>query len=317
MLIAATYQLPGEMNLRDLQYAVAIADHGHFGRAAEACQVSQPTLSGQIAKLETELGIEIFQRSGRNIRPTEAGAEIIAHARRALAATQDISDSARAHRDPLSGRLRLGVIPTLGPYLMPHVLPVAREKLPLAPLMLVEDLTGALVPLVAEGKLDAALIASDPANTELVSIELFDEPFWIVTPANHPYVGKKTLRTSDIDPSTLLLLTDGHCLRDQALDLCSHPLSGQQNMADMRATSLETLLHLTAAGYGVTLAPQLAIESGRTSTDLLAFRPLEGPGTFRRVRLIYRRNSPRAKAAIELARLIRAALPASVRGMAN
>ncbi len=303
------------MNLKDLQYVVAIADHGHFGRAAEACHVSQPTLSGQIAKLESELGIEIFQRSGRTIRPSEAGAEIVAHARRALAAAQDITDSARAHRDPLSGRLRLGVIPTLGPYLMPHVLPMAREKLPLAPLMLVEDLTGVLVPLVAEGKLDAALIASDPAIAELAGVELFDEPFWVVTPANHPYVAKKSLRTSDIDPSTLLLLTDGHCLRDQALDLCSHPLSGQQNMADMRATSLETLLHLTAAGYGVTLVPQLAIESGRTSTDQLAFRPLEGPGTFRRVRLIYRRNSPRAKAAIELARLIRAALPASVRGL--
>lgn len=303
------------VNLRDLQYVVAIADHAHFGRAAEACHVSQPTLSGQIAKLEDELGIEIFQRAGRSIRPTEAGEEIIAHARRALAAAQDITDSARAHRDPLSGRLRLGVIPTLGPYLMPYVLPPAREKLPLAPLMLVEDLTGSLVPLVSEGKLDAALIATDPGQNDLAIIDLFDEPFFVVTPANHPYVAQKTLRSKDIDPKTLLLLTDGHCLRDQALDLCAHPLAGEKNMADMRATSLETLLHLTAAGYGVTLVPQLAIESGRASTDQLAYRPLEGDRTSRRVRLIYRRNSPRAKAVIELARIIRAALPASVKGL--
>lgn len=305
------------MNLRDLQYVVAIADHAHFGRAAEACHVSQPTLSGQVAKLEEELGVGIFQRSGRVIRPTEAGEEIVAHARRTLAAAQDIIDSARAHRDPLSGRLRLGVIPTLGPYLMPYILPLAKEKLPLAPLMLVEDLTGHLVPLVSEGKLDAALIATDPNLPELTGVELFDEPFFVVTPANHPYVAKKALRTADLDPRSLLLLTDGHCLRDQALDLCAHPLAGEQNMADMRATSLETLLHLTAAGYGVTLVPQLAIEAGRASTDQLAFRPLEGDKTARRVRLLWRRNSPRAKALVELARLIRASLPPGVRGLAK
>lgn len=305
------------MNLRDLQYVVAIAEHGHFGRAAESCHVSQPTLSGQVAKLEEELGVEIFQRAGRSVRPTEAGEEIIAHARRALAAAQDIADSARSHRDPLTGRLRLGVIPTLAPYLMPYVLPPAREKLPLAPLMLVEDLTDKLVPLVCDGKLDAALIATDPANSGLACIDLFDEPFYVVTPANHPYVAKKSLRTEDIDPKSLLLLTDGHCLRDQALELCSHALTGQQSMADMRASSLETLLHLTSAGYGVTLVPQLAIESGRASTDQLAYRPLVGDKTSRRVRLIYRRNSPRAKAAIELARIVRAALPPSVRGLAK
>jgi LysR family hydrogen peroxide-inducible transcriptional activator len=303
------------MNLRDLQYVIAIAEHGHFGRAAEACHVSQPTLSGQVAKLEEELGVEIFQRAGRSVRLTEAGEEIVTHARRALAAAQDITDSARAHRDPLSGRLRLGVIPTLGPYLMPHVLPLAREKLPLAPLMLVEDLTGNLVPLVREGKLDAALIATDPGLADLQGIELFDEPFYVVMPSNHAYVAKKALRTKDLDPKTLLLLTDGHCLRDQALDLCTHPLAGEHSMADMRATSLETLLHLTAAGYGVTLIPQLAIESGRASTDQLAYRPLEGDKTSRRVRLIYRRNSPRAKAVIELARIVRASLPQGLRSL--
>lgn len=300
------------MNLRDLQYIVALAEHGHHGKAARACHVSQPTLSGQIAKLEAELGIAIFQKLGRTIGLTEAGEAIIVHARTALAAAHDIAETARAHKDPLSGRLRIGVIPTLGPYLMPYVLPLAAEQLPDAPLALIEDLTGHLIPLVSEGKLDAALIATTDFPPELASIDLFDEPFWVVTPANHPLLVNKSLRTSDLDPASLLLLTDGHCLRDQALDLCGHAPAGNKAMADMRATSLETLLHLTAADYGVTLAPQLAIECGRANTDQLAFRPLEGKGTQRRVRLIFRRSSPRAKALIELARVVRAALPESV-----
>lgn len=300
------------MNLRDLQYAVALAELGHYGKAAASCHVSQPTLSGQIAKLETELGVPIFQKRGRSVGLTEAGEEIIAHARKALTAARDIAEAARAHKDPLNGRLRLGIIPTLGPYLMPYVLPLAAEKLVGAPLALVEDLTGHLIPLVAGGKLDAALIATADVPPDIASIELFDEPFWVVTPSNHPLLAHKCVRTKDIDTSNLLLLTDGHCLRDQALELCSAANTAHTSLADMRAASLETLLHLTAAGYGITLAPQLAIECGRTNIDQLAFRPLEGAGTSRRVRLIYRRNSPRAKALFELARIVRAALPDGV-----
>lgn len=303
------------MNLRDLQYVVAVADHAHFGHAAQACNVSQPTLSGQIAKLEQELGIEIFSRVGRTIRPTEAGEQIIAHARRANAAAQDIVDSARANRDPLSGRLRLGIIPTIAPYLMPYVLPLTAEKLPNAPLVLVEDTTGHLVPQVIEGKLDAAILATNEDAPELVSIDLYDEPFFVAMPANHPLVARKEIKFSDIDPKTLLLLTDGHCLREQALELCSHPQVGGGVMADMRATSLETLIHLTAAGQGVTLLPQLAIECGRANTDRLATRPLAGDHAFRRVRLVHRRRSPRTKALIELARIIRMSLPAGVRSL--
>lgn len=303
------------MNLRDLQYVVAVADHAHFGHAAQACNVSQPTLSGQIAKLEQELGIEIFSRVGRTIRPTEAGEQIIAHARRANAAAQDIVDAARANRDPLSGRLRLGVIPTIAPYLMPYVLPLTAEKLPNAPLVLVEDTTGHIVPQVIEGKLDAAILATNEDAQELVSIDLYDEPFFVAMPSNHPLVARKEIRFSDIDPKTLLLLTDGHCLREQALELCSHPQVGGGVMADMRATSLETLIHLTAAGQGVTLLPQLAIECGRANTDRLATRPLAGDLAFRRVRLVHRRRSPRAKALIELARIIRMSLPAGVRSL--
>jgi len=301
------------MNLRDLQYILALAEHAHFGNAAAACNVSQPTLSGQVAKLEQELGVEIFHRVGRSIRPTEAGEQILEHARRAVSASNDIIDTARANRDPLSGRLRLGVIPTLGPYLMPFVLPAAAEKLPNAPLVIVEDMTDNLVPLVAEGKLDAALIATMPEPPELTSMDLFDEPFWVATPPNHPLLALKTVRSSDIDPKSLLLLADGHCLRDQVIDLCGHPQVGAASKADTRATSLEMLLHLTAAGFGVTLLPQLAVGSGRAANVQIAIRPLAGDEASRRIRLIYRRNSPRLKALIELARLIRASLPDSVR----
>ncbi len=301
------------MNLRDLQYIIAVAEHGHFGHAASACNISQPTLSGQIAKLEQELGVDIFHRVGRGVRLTEAGEQIIAHARRAVSASQDIVETARANRDPLSGRLRLGVIPTIAPYLMPYVLPLTAEKLPHAPLVLVEDMTANLVPLVVEGKLDAALIATQEDNPELVAIDLYDEPFWVALPANHALCAHKEIAAGDIDPKALLLLTDGHCLRDQALDLCRHPQIGEGAMADMRATSLETLLLLVSAGQGVTLLPQLAVECGRADTDRLATRPLAGANASRRVRLIHRRRSPRAKALIELARIIRASLPASVR----
>lgn len=303
------------MNLRDLHYIVAVADHAHFGHAAQACNVSQPTLSGQIGKLEQELGVEIFSRVGRTIRPTEAGEQIVAHARRAIAAAQDIVDAARANRDPLSGRLRLGIIPTIAPYLMPYVLPLAGEKLPNAPIVLVEDTTGQIVPQVIDGKLDAAIVATQEVAPELLSIDLYDEPFFVAMPANHALVARKEVAASDIDPKTLLLLTDGHCLRDQALDLCNHPQIGGGVMADMRASSLETLLHLTAAGQGVTLLPRLAIECGRADTDRLATRPLAGDHSYRRVRLVHRRRSPRTKALIELARIIRMSLPAGVRSL--
>ena len=303
------------MNLRDLQYVVAVADHAHFGHAAQACNVSQPTLSGQIAKLEQELGVEIFSRVGRTIRPTEAGEQIIAHARRAIAAASDIVDAARANRDPLSGRLRIGIIPTIAPYLMPYVLPLTAEKLPNAPIVLVEDTTGHVVPQVVEGKLDAAIVATQEDAPELVSIDLYDEPFFVAMPANHALVARKEVAVADIDPKSLLLLTDGHCLRDQALDLCRNPQVGGGVMADMRASSLETLLHLTAAGQGVTLLPRLAIECGRADTDRLATRPLSGDHAYRRVRLVHRRRSPRTKALIELARIIRSSLPAGVRSL--
>lgn len=296
------------MNLRDLRYIVAVADLSHFGRAAEACHVSQPTLSGQILKLEEELGVAIFERVGRSVRVSRVGEEIVGHARRAVSAADSILMTAQAGRDPLAGSLRLGIIPTLGPYLMPFILPEAAKRLPLMPLMLVEDQTDRILEPLRDGRLDAALIASDPAGGQLIEETLFDEPFWLVLPAGHALAPRKTILSSDLDPKSLLLLSDGHCLRDQALDLCGHPELGGLVNADMRASSLETLLHLTAAGYGVTVVPGLAVHNWRPD-ERLVLRPMRGPNTSRRVRLVWRRQSPRTKALHALAELLRRCVP--------
>jgi LysR family hydrogen peroxide-inducible transcriptional activator len=300
------------MNLRDLRYIVAVADLGHFGKAAEACHVSQPTLSGQILKLEEELGVTIFERAGKSFRLTVPGSQILDHARRALEAADDILACARASRDPMQGPLRLGVIPTLGPYLMPFVLPPAREKLPATPLHIVEDLTARLVEWVLSGQLDTAIIASDPEAGPLDEIFLFEEPFFLVLPLGHALATEHTVNAGTIDPQSLLLLADGHCLRNQALELCHHADSGDHAMADMRATSLQTLLHMTAAGYGLTLVPALALAGDHAIPGNLCTRALKGAQAARSVRLISRPTNPRRPAIEALAKLIKAELPDGV-----
>lgn len=293
------------MNLRDLRYIVAVADHGHFGRAAEACNVSQPTLSGQIRKLEDELRLAVFERVGRAVRPTAAGAQILAYARHALAAADDIVAVAEAGRDPLAGPLHLGVIPTLGPYLMPYVLPGAKRTLNAMRLVLVEDLTVRLVELVVDGKLDAAIIASDPETPALKSETLFDEDFWLVLGHDNALNKRNRIDVGDIDSHSLLLLTDGHCLRDQALELCGGPQNADDAFADMRATSLATLLHMAAAGYGMTLIPALALKQEQPLPGDLVARRLSGTKARRRVRLISRPSHPRRSALNALTKVIR------------
>jgi LysR family hydrogen peroxide-inducible transcriptional activator len=263
--------------------------------------VSQPTLSGQIRKLEDELGLPVFERVGRSVRPTLAGAQILVYARDALAAADDIAAVAQKGRDPLAGPFHLGVIPTLGPYLLPYVLPDAKEALAAMRLVLVEDLTVRLVELVGAGKLDAAIIASDPEMPALSVDSLFDEDFWLVLPHSRALSRKNRIDVGDVDPHDLLLLTDGHCLRDQALDLCGHSAA----VADMRATSLRTLLHMAAAGYGMTLIPALALKQEQPLPGDLVARRLSGAKARRRVRLISRPSYPRKSALVALAKLIR------------
>lgn len=300
------------MNLRDLEYVVAVADHGHFGRAALACNVSQPTLSGQILKLEAELGVRIFEREGRAVSVAARAAPIVEQARRAVAAVADVSAAASGARDPLAGPLRIGVIPTVGPYLLPYALPAVIRDLPRAPITIVEDLTDRLLSLVLERKLDAAMIATDPADRKLDSLALYDEPFLLVVAPDHPLAGRASVGPREIDPDAVLLLTDGHCLRDQAIALCGRGAGARAAGSDISATSLETLLHLAAAGYGVTLAPRLALE-GRGGSARLAAVPLAGGAMRRRVALAFRRDTTRRDAIARFAASVRAAAPAWLR----
>lgn len=295
------------MNLRDLQYVVRVADLGHFGRAAAACHVSQPTLSGQILKLEQELGLTIFERSGRQVRLTRAGEKIVAEARRATESARAIAAIAAASRDPLVGDLRIGIIPTIAPYLVPALLSKAGEVLPDAPLTFIEDVTDDVVgPLVA-GDLDAAIVASAVRGERLASIPLFTERLLVLMPSGHRLAGRSSIDVEDIDPKSLLLLNEGHCLRDQAIELCGHPDLGRGAVADTRATSLETLLHLTAAGYGVTIVPAMALALWSGMSDKVVARPLANGR--RDVWLAHRRDAPRRAALERLAEILRESAP--------
>ena len=295
------------MNLRDLEYAVAVAAHGSFSRAAAACNVSQPTLSGQIMKLEAELGPRLFARLGKSGRLAPRAEGVIAAARAALTAAANVAAAARAARDPFAGPLRVGLIATVAPYLLPLALPAATRALPQTPLHLVEDLTDRLIERMHGGDLDAAVIASDPGSSRFAAIPLYDEPFYWVSTRAGPASRRKTIGVDEIDGRTLLLLAEGHCLRDQALAICG--AAKRASGADVRAVSLETIRHLAAAGQGATLAPLLAFANWRRQSDDLEGLRVVGPGASRLVRLIRRRNSPR-RAAIE-------ALAASLRDSAE
>jgi LysR family hydrogen peroxide-inducible transcriptional activator len=284
-LIVHAYEF---MNLRDLAYLVALADHRHFGRAADASNVSQPTLSGQIRKLEEELGIALFERDSRNVVPTAAGEAIAAEARAALTHADAIRDLARAHRDPLSGRFRLGVIATLGPFLVPDLLAGLGVDAPRMEVFCVEDLTGPLLARLRARELDAVLLATGPDGDDLTERVLFDEPFLIAHAPEHPLAARAAVGLEDIEDGTLLLLSEGHCLRDQALSVCGTAA------VDMRlqAASLMTLLQLVGQGNGTTLVPALAARW----TGQLVLRVPAGEAPTRRVRLVARRNTTRAGA---------------------
>ena len=297
------------MNLRDLQYVVAVADHGHFGRAAAACNISQPTLSGQILKLEAELGVRIFEREGRAVEVAARAEPIVEHARRALAAIGEVAAAARGARDPLAGPLRIGVIPTVGPYLLPYALPALIRDLPQAPIAIVEDITARLLALVLERKIDAAVIATDPGDRKLENLPLYEEPFLFVASPDHPLAARDTIATDDIDSEALLLLADGHCLRDQAIAFCGRGAGGRAAGSDISAASLETLFQLAAAGYGVTLAPWLAIQSRGGAISGLTARPLVDRAMKRDVTLAFRRDSSRRAALAHFAASVRAATP--------
>ncbi len=297
------------MNIRDLHYLVALAEHRHFGRAADASFVSQPTLSTQIRKLEEELGVTLVERAPRQVMLTPVGREIVERARRILGDLDSLHQIARRSQDPDAGTVRLGIFPTLGPYLLPHVIGKVRARFPQLELLLVEEKTETLLAQLRDGALDAAILALPLADDQIHVRELFEEPFVLAVPSDHRLAQSGSITTDGLRHESLLLLEDGHCLRDQALDVCH--LSGAGERLGFRATSLETLRQMVAAGVGITLLPRLAVAPPVPVSKDIALIPFEAPAPHRRIAMVWRRSSVLDDLLERLAQLF-ATLPAGL-----
>jgi LysR family hydrogen peroxide-inducible transcriptional activator len=300
------------MNLQELRYFAAVVEFRHFGRAAESCNVSQPTLSSQIRKLEEELGVTLLERTNKRVDVTPVGRQILEHAQRALAEAGQIEAVARAARDPLVGALRLGVIPTLAPYLLPLILGPLRKAYPGLAIELWEDQTRLLIEGLRSHRLDAALVASASGTHEIAEVALFAEPLIAVLPPGHALAGGETVDEAAL-AADLLVMTDGHCLVNQSLAACGAK-AGLQSA--MQAATLETLVNLVAAGYGTTLIPALAapwlenrgIENRGLPNRCVELRPLR-QGASRLIRLASRPGFPRPQALRAIEKVVRKAVP--------
>jgi LysR family hydrogen peroxide-inducible transcriptional activator len=298
------------ITLRDLEYLVSVAEHQHFGRAAEACHVSQPALSAQIRKVEDVLGVKLFERSNRRVVISAVGAAVAAQAMVVLEEAKKIATLTSAASEPLTGPFRLGVIATLGPYLMPRVLSPLRKEFPKLELLLREGLTESLVQDLRMGALDAVLAAPTFRMDGLRSIPLFSERFLLAASRSHPLARKKPLRTRDLRSEDMVLLEDGHCLRDQTIDICSPSRRG--SFREFHATSLETLRHLVASGFGYSLMPQLAVDSQPRLSGLLVYREFDDKPVGRTIVLAFRDRFARMADVEALASFVRGHLPAEV-----
>ena len=290
------------MTLTELKYIVAVARAKHFGRAAEDCYVAQPTLSVAIRKLEEELGVVLFERGGAEISVTPLGAQIIAQAERVLEQTAAIKELAQQNKDPLVGPLRLGVIYTIGPYLLPPLVKAMIANLPQLPLVLQENFTVRLLEMLRQGELDAAIMALPLPEHGMALQELYDEPFVVAMPAGHAWAARTAITAADLKKETMLLLGNGHCFRDQVLEVCpemarfSTPDNGMQRTFE--GSSLETIRHMVASGIGLTVLPRAAVPDMQASDGLLRYRPFEEPAPQRRVVIVWRKSFTR-KAAID------------------
>ncbi len=291
------------MNLRAFQYFVKLSDLRHFSKAAEACFVSQPTLSTQIRKLEDELGVQLVERSPRKIMLTPVGQEIAERARLVLSDVDQIRAVARRAGDPADGNLRLGLFPTLAPYLLPHVIPTIRKRYPNLKLQLAEEKTEDILKMLQQGELDAALLAL-PINDDGLDMEiLFEEPFVLAVPDTHPLGAKDRITLDDLNGSELLLLDDGHCLREHALEVCA--LAGAHERVDFHATSMETLRQMVAANVGITLMPLLSVKPPIAQTSNLTTRRFASPAPSRTIAMVWRNSSALSDFLCELAACFR------------
>lgn len=293
-------------SIRQLQYLVAVADLGGFRRAAEACSVAQPSMSAQIAQVEHALGVQVFERGARGVRVTAAGAKVIERARAALAASRDVADTARQHRDPLSGTLRIGVIPTVCPYLLPEVAPALKRKVPNLHVVWSEDKTQVLLEQIESASLDGAILAIDARLAHLDYATIGDDPFVLAAAPEHPLARQRGPASPQaLDGQTVFLLEDGHCFRDQALAVCG---ATGANQADLKATGLSTLVQMVGGGRGVTLLPRLAVPV-ENRRGQLAVRAFKSPAPVRHLVLAWRRTSALKRPLEAVAATIRAAWP--------
>jgi LysR family hydrogen peroxide-inducible transcriptional activator len=285
------------MNLSELRYIVALARERHFGRAAAACFVSQPTLSVAVKKLENELGVPLFERASRNVRITPAGERVVEQAQQALEAVESVRQVALAEGDQLASPLRIGAIYTIGPYLFPELISNLRERAPQMPLLIEENYTAVLSEKLKQGELDVIIISLPFEEINILTLPLYEEPFVILLPAAHPLTARKTLRSRNLEDETVLMLGAGHCFRDQVIEVC--PACAPKSTGDGNAvyttegSSLETIRHMVASGMGLTVLPCTAAGADRYSQRLLAIRRFASPVPSRAVALAWRMSFPR------------------------
>jgi LysR family hydrogen peroxide-inducible transcriptional activator len=290
------------MNIRDLQYLVALADHCHFGKAAEACFVSQPALSMQIKKLEENLGVQLLERTNKSVLLTDTGVVIAERARQLLNQVDEIREIAKSASDPLSGEFKLGIFPTLAPYLLPHIMPALSKAFPKLFFYLVEEKTELLIEKLKQGQLHAAILALPVTENGLVSSPLFEEEFLLAVPHSHPFAKKKSIQHRDLQDKKMLLLEDGHCMREQVLSFCNQ--INTREAQHFRATSLETLRHMVSVGAGITLMPRLSSEG----CELASFIPLATPKPSRLIGLVWRSTTSKTILLAAMQEKIKAAL---------
>ncbi|ODN43148.1 LysR substrate-binding domain-containing protein [Piscirickettsia litoralis] len=297
------------MNLRDLKYFISVAELKHFGKAAEACFVSQPTLSTQIKKLEEELGVQLFERGMRTVLLTSAGEAVLVYARRILLEVDELKSAAKREQDPYHEPLTLGILPTITPYLLPVIMPKLSKALPELKLVLHELQTHQCIEQLRLAKVDAILLAMPVAMSKLAGKILFDEEFALLVNQTDPRVKHKNVAMTDIDPEALLLLDEGHCLRDQALEACELAAINHKN--SFRGTSLETIAHMVGAGMGMTLVPSLA-EPHFSQLGLVAKSLQDAPS--RELALLWRVGFSRKNLLVSIAEIIRSSC-AGIRGL--
>ncbi len=285
------------MTLTELRYIVAVAREKHFGRAASACFVSQPTLSVAIKKLEDELGVLLFERGAGEVTVTPAGRGIVEQAQRVLEEAARIKEIAQAGRDPLAGPLRVGAIYTIGPYLFPKLVPILRREAPSMQLIIHENYTHVLGAMLKQGEVDAIIVALPFAEHGVETLPLYDEPFVVAVPQGHALEKRKSISADELGKESLLLLGAGHCFRDQVLDLCAHVhRSGSNMQRALEGGSLETIRQMVASGVGITVLPSSSVVPGNGADGLIRMRPFAKPVPVRRVALAWRKSFPRPQA---------------------